>query len=59
MQEALGTERSVLALAGALVWVGTGAGALMGSDGGRGDRRARYRSPRGGHDRRRAGPVLA
>ena len=26
MQEALGTERAVLALAGALVWVGTGAG---------------------------------
>src|SRR5258707_13772871 len=28
MQEALGTERSVLALAGALVWVGTGAGGV-------------------------------
>lgn len=29
MQEALGTERSVLALAGALVWVGTGAGGIL------------------------------
>jgi MFS family permease len=29
MQEALGTERSVLALAGALVWVGTGAGGIF------------------------------
>src|SRR6266478_9671392 len=29
MQEALGTERSVLALAGALVWVGTGAGGVV------------------------------
>jgi MFS family permease len=29
MQEALGTERSVLALAGALVWVGTGAGGVL------------------------------
>jgi MFS family permease len=29
MQEALGTERAVLALAGALVWVGTGAGGIL------------------------------
>jgi len=29
MQEALGTERSVLALAGSLVWVGTGAGGIF------------------------------
>ena len=29
MQEALGTERSVLALAGALVWIGTGAGGVL------------------------------
>ena len=29
MQEALGTERSVLALAGSLVWVGTGAGGVL------------------------------
>src|SRR5258708_18045519 len=29
MQEALGTERSVLALAGALVWIGTGAGGVV------------------------------
>src|SRR5215475_9599561 len=29
MQEALGTERSVLALAGALVWVGTGLGGML------------------------------
>ncbi|MFI5001422.1 MAG: MFS transporter [Reyranellales bacterium] len=29
MQEALGTDRSVLALAGALVWVGTGAGGIF------------------------------
>jgi MFS family permease len=29
MQEALGTERSVLALAGSLVWVGTGAGGIL------------------------------
>ena len=29
MQEALGTERSVLALAGALVWIGTGAGGIL------------------------------
>jgi len=29
MQEALGTERSVLALAGALVWVGTGLGGVL------------------------------
>jgi len=29
MQEALGTERSVLALAGALVWVGTGSGGIL------------------------------
>ncbi len=29
MQEALGTERSLLALAGALVWVGTGAGGIL------------------------------
>src|SRR5258708_15022028 len=35
MQEALGTERSVLALAGALVWGGTGAGGgLIGCVGG-------------------------
>ena len=29
MQEALGTERAVLALAGSLVWVGTGAGGIF------------------------------
>ena len=29
MQEALGTERSLLALAGSLVWVGTGAGGIL------------------------------
>src|SRR5260370_7904451 len=29
MQEAIGSERSVLALAGALVWVGTGAGGVL------------------------------
>jgi MFS family permease len=29
IQEALGTERSVVALAGALVWVGTGAGGIL------------------------------
>ena len=29
MQEALGTDRSVLALAGALVWIGTGAGGIV------------------------------
>jgi MFS family permease len=29
MQEALGTERSALALAGSLVWVGTGAGGIF------------------------------
>src|SRR5476651_2362203 len=29
MQEALGTERSVLALAGSLAWVGTGAGGIL------------------------------
>jgi len=29
MQEALGTERSVLALGGALVWVGTGLGGML------------------------------
>jgi MFS family permease len=29
MQEALGTERAVLALAGALVWIGTGAGGIF------------------------------
>jgi MFS family permease len=29
MQEALGTERSVLALAGALVWIGTGSGGIL------------------------------
>ena len=29
MQEALGTERSVLALAGSLVWIGTGAGGVL------------------------------
>lgn len=29
MQAALGTERSVLALAGALVWIGTGAGGIF------------------------------
>src|SRR5262245_9169064 len=29
MQEALGTDRAVLALAGALVWVGTGAGGIF------------------------------
>ncbi len=29
MQEALGTERLVLALAGALVWIGTGAGGVL------------------------------
>lgn len=29
MQESLGTERSVLALAGALVWVGTGSGGIL------------------------------
>lgn len=29
MQEALGTERSVLALAGALVWIGTGTGGVL------------------------------
>ena len=29
MQESLGTERSVLALAGSLVWVGTGAGGIL------------------------------
>jgi MFS family permease len=29
IQEALGTERSVVALAGALVWVGTGAGGIF------------------------------
>jgi MFS family permease len=29
MQESLGTDRSVLALAGALVWVGTGSGGIL------------------------------
>jgi MFS family permease len=29
MQEALGTDRSVLALAGSLLWVGTGAGGIL------------------------------
>src|SRR5262245_41852878 len=29
IQESLGTERSVVALAGALVWVGTGAGGIL------------------------------
>ncbi|MFO1161973.1 MAG: MFS transporter [Reyranellaceae bacterium] len=29
MQEALGTDRSVIALAGSLVWVGTGAGGIL------------------------------
>jgi MFS family permease len=29
MQETLGTERAVLALAGALVWIGTGAGGIL------------------------------
>jgi MFS family permease len=29
IQEALGTERSVVALAGALVWVGTGLGGML------------------------------
>src|SRR5262245_13022667 len=29
MQEALGTDRAVLALAGALVWIGTGAGGIF------------------------------
>ena len=29
IQEALGTDRSVVALAGALVWVGTGLGGIM------------------------------
>jgi MFS family permease len=29
MQEALGTERSVLALAGSLVWIGTGSGGIV------------------------------
>lgn len=29
MQEAMGTERSLLALAGSLVWVGTGAGGVL------------------------------
>ena len=29
MQEALGTDRSVLALAGSLVWVGTGSGGIL------------------------------
>ncbi len=29
MQEALGTERSVLVLAGSLAWVGTGAGGIL------------------------------
>src|SRR5690242_2626150 len=29
MQEALGTERATLALAGSLVWVGTGAGGIL------------------------------
>src|SRR5712671_6393715 len=29
MQEALGTERSLLALAGSLVWIGTGAGGIL------------------------------
>jgi MFS family permease len=29
MQDALGTDRSVLALAGSLVWVGTGAGGIL------------------------------
>ncbi|MBM3646627.1 MAG: MFS transporter [Alphaproteobacteria bacterium] len=29
MQEALGTDRAVLALAGSLVWVGTGAGGIL------------------------------
>ena len=29
MQEALGTDRSVLALAGALVWIGTGVGGIL------------------------------
>ncbi|MGE4079317.1 MAG: MFS transporter, partial [Reyranella sp.] len=29
MQESLGTDRSVIALAGSLVWVGTGAGGIL------------------------------
>src|SRR4051794_18128784 len=29
MQEALGTDRSVLALAGSLVWIGTGSGGIL------------------------------
>ena len=29
MQEALGTERSVLVLAGSLAWIGTGAGGIL------------------------------
>src|SRR3954467_6121818 len=29
MQEALGTDRSVLALAGSLVWLGTGSGGIL------------------------------
>ena len=29
MQDALGTDRSVLALAGSLVWVGTGSGGIL------------------------------
>ena len=29
IQEALGTDRSVIALAGALVWVGTGLGGIL------------------------------
>src|SRR5215475_3509420 len=29
MQEALGTDRSVLALAGALIWIGTGSGGIL------------------------------
>ena len=59
MQEALGTDRSVLALAGALVWVGTGSGGiLMGWLADRIGLRT-HRHHRRLHDRRRAGAVLA
>ena len=59
MQEALGTDRSVLALAGALVWVGTGAGGiLMGWLADRIGVRATV-DDRRLHDRGRAGAVVA
>ena len=54
IQDALGTDRSVVALAGALVWVGTGLGGiLMGWLADRIGIRA-HREHRRGHDGRRA-----